>query len=283
MVKKIDLDDWVLAGGGALGVTYFHRSDPELMLKFALKDMQLSEMEQEIDVARSLYDLGLPTPEPGCVVTDGERYGTVYHRIANKISYARYLGEHPDEYDSVASEFASIARLLHSTRADNGRVRNVKDVFRKAILANPVRDNITLQKGIRLLDSMPDGCTAIHGDLHFGNIIKADGKSYLIDIANFSYGHPYFDLAMTFAVRNMQDANPGYFSEMFHCTPEDGVRFWDSFVKHYFGPGIDGHAVRQMLMPFLALRMLCMETETGQQIPESAAAVPMSVLDSIEL
>lgn len=283
MVQKIDLNDWILSGGGAVGVTYFHKTDPALLLKFDLRNLPVSELEQELEIARSVYDLGLPTPEPGYVVTDGERYGTVYHRIVNKISYARYLGEHPDEVDSIAAEFASIARKIHSTRADNGRVRNVKDVFRKSILANPIRDEITLKKALKLLETLPDGNTAVHGDLHFGNIIKADGRNYLIDISNFSCGHPNFDLAMTFAVSRMPSANPDLFRDMFHCRPEDGARFWQSFLKHYFGPDVDEDAVTQMLMPFLALRIFCMETETGSKIPDAVSVAPLSLLDNITL
>ena len=73
----IDIADYEVAGAGANGLSYNHKTDPDLMLKLynpGKRQQALSEML----VARKVYEAGIPSPEPGDFVTDGERYGILF-------------------------------------------------------------------------------------------------------------------------------------------------------------------------------------------------------------
>lgn len=266
-MKTIDINDWVLSGGGGVGVSYFHKTDPALILKMDNREVSLEEVEKGLATARVVYSLGIPTPEPGEVVFDGERYGQIFHRIQNKVSYARLIGERPDLIPQLARDFALIVKQLHSTRGKGSGLRSIKEIYGDFILANPYRSQEIKDRAMALLSSLPEADTCLHGDLHYGNIIKADGKDYLIDISSFGYGHPYFDLAMIAAIRKLAPFNPDIHLTLFHHSIEQSNLFWDCFNKEYFGKDITAAKVEEDVFPYLLIRMLTMETESQYTLP----------------
>ena len=61
--KLIDLNDYILSGGGFMGESYNHREDPGIMLKlYPLDWTKLAE--KEYDRAGKAMVLGIPTSEP---------------------------------------------------------------------------------------------------------------------------------------------------------------------------------------------------------------------------
>ena len=67
----IDLAEYERVGEGANGASYNHRQDPNVMLKLYFRNFEAAELELEL--ARKVYEMGIPTPEPGDLVTDGTR------------------------------------------------------------------------------------------------------------------------------------------------------------------------------------------------------------------
>lgn len=282
MTKIINIDDWMISGGGEAGVSYFHKTDPSLILKMDNRETTKAEVEESLETARIVYSLGIPTPEPGEVVFDGRRYGQVFHRIRNKASYARLTAEHPEMIPQLAHEYTEVVKHLHSTKGSGTGLRNIKKTYGSMIMSNTHRPKELLDKAVNLLNSLPDADTCVHGDLHFGNIIKADGRNYLIDIASFSYGHPYFDIAMMVAIHNLQSIRPEYHKELFHCTVEQSEQFWQCFIKEYFGESVTSEMVEQMVQPFLAVRMLTMESESGKPMPDPAIGRAIEFINSLK-
>lgn len=228
-MKTIDINDWVLSGGGGAGVSYFHKTDPTLILKMDNREVSREEVEKGLETAGIVYGLGIPTPEPGEVVFDGERYGQIFHRIQNKVSYARLIGEKPELIPPLAREFALIVKKLHSTKTKGSGLRSIKEIYGDFVLANPNRSQEVKGRAMALLASLPEADTCVHGDLHYGNIIRADGRDYLIDISSFGYGHPYFDLAMIAALRKLGPLSPDLHRSLFHNSIEQSELFWDRF------------------------------------------------------
>lgn len=264
-IINIDLNDWYVSGGGIIGVSYFHKTDPSLMMKFSTHPRPVEEMEREIEVSRRVYNLGIPTPEPGNVVFDGERYGQMYKRIVGKKSFARLLSEDINNADPLAKEYANAVKSLHSTKCDKTLFPDIKETYRKHILADKLRDDSFKAKAIELLESLPDAETCVHGDLHMGNVIRADGKVYFIDLGEFSYGHPFFDLAMIPAMLHSWINSPQLYIENFHCTEDYIRKFWACFVRHYFDDGMTPDEAEEQLLPYIALRQIAMEVFTGRK------------------
>ena len=97
---KIDLNDYVLSGGGANGDSYDHRTDSSVMMKLYNPGKDVQALDEML-LARKVFELGIPTPEPGDYVTDGKRYGIRFHRIVGKKSYSRATGDNPERWPSM--------------------------------------------------------------------------------------------------------------------------------------------------------------------------------------
>ena len=83
---KISLSDYTLSGGGFNGESYDFKADPSVMLKLYFPG-KIQQPLDEMNLARKVYDMGIPTPEPGeYVVTEDGRYGIRFKRILGKKS-----------------------------------------------------------------------------------------------------------------------------------------------------------------------------------------------------
>ena len=97
--KKINLSDFVLFGGGANGESYNHKQDPSLMLKLYFPG-KIQQPLDEMLLARKVYEMGIPTPEPGeYVETEDGRFGILFRRIEGKLVAQSYM---MIEYDCPA-------------------------------------------------------------------------------------------------------------------------------------------------------------------------------------
>ena len=268
----IDLKDYELSGGGKLGESYIKKDDPDVLLKLYSTDLEKMGLD-EYEKACKVYNLGLPCPEPGQVVrTPDNRVGIQFKRIHGKLSYARALSIHPENMEQYAAEFAAICKKLHSTTPPPGLFPGIKDQCKQYILENPYLTDQERSGVIRFIDTLPDGNTALHGDLHIGNVIfDEEGRKYLIDLSEFSIGNPLFDLGIIY----MQCCTiPDELEEeLYHITKDVSTRFWSLFVKEYFGPDADIDEINRQLTPISLLRILCVEKMMGYAVPPIRPAV----------
>ena len=90
---KIDLNEYERVGEGANGASYNHKTNPDIMLKIYFRNFEAAE--KELELAQKVYAMGIPTPEPGDLITDGERMGIRFRRINGKKSFSRACGYEP--------------------------------------------------------------------------------------------------------------------------------------------------------------------------------------------
>ena len=70
--KQIDLNDYVQTGEGGTSLTYTHKTRPVMAKLFNLVN-EAELAEKEFLTARAVFEMGIPTPEPLQLVTDGVR------------------------------------------------------------------------------------------------------------------------------------------------------------------------------------------------------------------
>lgn len=261
----IDLNDYELSGGGFLGESYNHRTDPGLMLKLYSPDKEKMALD-EYSLARKVYDAGIPTPEPGQLVrlADG-RLGVQFTRIPDKKSYARAVGEDPSRAEEFAARFAALCRQLHSTRMAEGVFPVAASKYLWIVEGNKFLSTPQKDKVIRFISDVPDTGTAIHGDLHYGNVICAGGQDWLIDLGDFCTGNPLFDLGVAMLIMKMSPKP--HFQELYHMDYETSIVFWEAFAKAYFGSDRPIASIEEELTPFAALRTLAFQNITDQELP----------------
>ena len=268
---KISLDDYVLSGGGFNGESYDHRTDPSVMLKLYFPG-KIQQPLDEMILARKVYDLGIPTPEPGeYVVTEDGRYGIRFRRIPGKKSYSRATGDDPENVERYATEFAGMCLQLHSTHVDTTQLENVKDRYYRLLEQNPFFTPTEKDKLGRFIADTPDEDTAIHGDLQFSNAIFVGDKRYFIDLGDFCYGNHLFDLGMVYLCCNLSGEE--FISETFHMPKSLARRFWEFFAKAYFGENRPLKEIEDDIRPYAGLKTLIIERDSNCPMPEFRTAL----------
>lgn len=268
---KISLNDYVLSGGGFNGESYDHKTDPSVMLKLYFPG-KIQQPLDEMTLARKVYDMGIPSPEPGeYVVTEDGRYGIRFRRILGKKSYSRATGDNPENVEKYATEFAQMCKLLHSTHVDTTQFQNVKDRYLNLLAENPFFTTTEKDKLGKFIVDTPDEDTAIHGDLQFSNAIFAGDKKYFIDLGDFCYGNHLFDVAMVYLCCYLSGED--FIQETFHMPKTLSKKFWDFFAPVYFGSGRNLKEIEEEIMPYAGLKTLIIERDSKCPMPEFRAAL----------
>lgn len=268
---KISLNDYVLFGGGANGESYDHKTDSSVMLKL-YHPGKIQQPLDEMNLARKVFDAGIPTPEPGeYVVTDDGRYGIRFRRIPNKKSYSRATADEPEKVQQFAAEFAMLCKQLHATHVDTSMFENVKDRYYRLLEENPFFTPTEKDRLKRFIADVPDEDTAVHGDLQFGNAIFVGNQRYFIDLGDFCWGNHLFDVAMVYLCCCLSDE--AFIKETFHMPKSLSIRFWECFVPIYFGQGIPLKEINEMILPYAGLKTLIVERDSRRPMPEFRAAL----------
>ena len=275
--KLINLDDYVRTGEGANGASYNHKTDPTVMMKLYFRNFEAAE--KELELAQKVYKIGIPTPEPGDLVTDGKQVGIRFRRMEGKRSYSRACGDEPERTEEYAREFAQLCKKLHATHVDTTMFESVKDRFYKMLEDNPDFTPEQKQKIHDFIAAAPDADTALHGDLQFGNgiFVEKDGvrKQYFIDLGDFSYGYYMFDLGMVYLCCCLNDEQ--WTMEVNHMSNATARRFWDAFAREYFGPDADLEQIENEVKIYAGIKTLMVERDTHCPMPQFRAMLEGTV------
>ncbi|MBO6306152.1 MAG: TIGR02172 family protein [Paludibacteraceae bacterium] len=273
----IDLNDYVRSGEGANGASYNHKTDPNVMLKLYFRNFEAAE--KELELAQKVYAMGIPTPEPGDLITDGKQIGIRFRRIEGKKSYSRACGDNPENTEEYAREFARLCKQLHATHVDTAQFENVKDRYYKMLSDNPDFTPEQKEKIRAFIAAAPDAATALHGDLQFGNgiFVEKDGvrKQYFIDLGDFCYGYYMFDLGMVYLCCCLN--NEEWTQEVNHMSNATARRFWDAFAREYFGPEADLEQVEKEVRVYAGIKTLMVERDTRCPMPQFRAMLEGTV------
>ncbi len=264
--KKINLLDFELTGFGANGESYNKKDNDEVMIKLYFKQFNKKNIERELQLTQKIYKIGIPTPQPGEYITDGEgRYGIMFQRIKNKKSYARLCGDDPQNVEKYARKFATMCRKLHSIKIKKGYLEDEKQKQLKRLKENLFLSSTEKEFIKKTIINTPEANSPIHGDLHFGNVITTGEKCYFIDNGDFSMGHPYFDLGMVLMTTIFEEEQ--FLKEQFHMEFDTAKMFWHYFIKEYFGEEQDEKIWIEKLRPYAGVKLLMMEEYSGIKFP----------------
>ena len=253
---ELDLREWEKSGEGHTADSLDH-ADGDAMMKLYYDFIPNTVIEREKRTAQAAFLLGVPTPMPGEIVcTDDGRYGCSFERLANKRSFFRAVSQEPERLEEYAVRFAHMTKKLHETPCDKAVFPSYQEKLSKIIRS---LDSLTDAEKKKLLDflySVEDTGMCIHGDLHGGNAITDDTVDLFIDMGDFSYGNPLFDLGMLFQIKHFGDDAACLRS--FHIDHATCCRFCDVFAAEYFGADTPEklEEVQRKMMPFAGFQAL---------------------------
>jgi uncharacterized protein (TIGR02172 family) len=253
-IQRINLDDYIQTGEGGTALTYTHK-DGLSLAKLYNPGFEADRAKAEFFTARAVFELGIPSPEPFRLITDGERSGAEYELIKNKRSYTRIISQEPERLEEISLKFARMAKELHAKQADTTRLQSYKQRIANFYHEKDMVPEDYKQRVLQFLDTVPDTPRCLHGDLHIGNIITDGQRDLWIDLGEFAYGVPEWDLALLWTMcHNM----PGDRVEhIFHITHETMMAHWDIFFPAYLGTSAPQaiHEANQRLLPYYAAKV----------------------------
>ena len=250
--QHINISDYTYSGEGGQGVAYTHKSEKRLAKLFN-PGFDATFAFKEFEMSRAAFEMGVPTPEPFRLITDGERVGTEYELIENKRSFCRIISEEPERIEEISIRFAKACRDLHAMKADTSRVPSMKARMIEFYNQEGTVPAFLKEKVMPILENIPDTPTCLHGDMQIGNIITDGRRNLWIDIGQSAYGAPEWDLGMCWRV--CQIPNPEMTDNLFHLRPDQMQQHWNLFAPAYFGvdPKDMGDVIRH-IMPYASIK-----------------------------
>jgi uncharacterized protein (TIGR02172 family) len=231
--EQVSVEGLELIGQGANGKVY--RMDPERIIKVYQPDAALEDIERERELAQKAFLKGINTAITYNIAKCGDCFGVIFE-LLNAKSLSETIVANPQNYDRYAKEYVEVYKSFHTTQVEKGEFPAVKDIYHGYI--DGCRDWYTqeeLCKLRKLVDSIPDRNTLIHGDYHARNIMVVEGELMMIDMGDVSMGHPMFDFLATAATQaNLVDLNPEYAPIHTGMPVEYIKRLWNDLLKLYF-------------------------------------------------
>ncbi len=232
-MKEISVDSCELLGKGANGEVY--RIDDERIVKLFSETASIDVIQREKALSQKAMIYGLPTAISFDIVKCGNRYGAVFELLDAK-TLSTTIKNDPSAFDTYADSYVDLYKKLHSTVVKKEDFPSIKEIYYDYI--DDCKDWYTpeqLDTLRKIVDSIPDRDTLIHGDYHANNIMIVDGQLLLIDMGDLSFGHPIFDFLATAATQvNLVKLNPA-FAEVHTNMPVDKItKLWSHLIDRYF-------------------------------------------------
>ena len=252
--ERINLDDYIQTGEGGTALTYNHK-DGKTLAKLFMSGFAADTAKHEFLINQVVYESGLPTPKPIRLLTDGERFGAEYELINNKRSFTRIISQEPDKLVPFSERFAVLAKQIHQTPADTMRLPDMRELAGTWIDRLADFPDELKRRFHRFLETVPSTPTCLHGDLHIGNIITDGQRDLWIDVGDFAYGVPEWDLGMMYYSSHF--LSPERADNIFHLDNDTLRAHWDAFAPVYYGTDSKEalEAEVRKLHPFIATKM----------------------------
>ena len=261
-MENVDLADYEESGDGYTAISYNHK-DGKRMMKLYAEYIPAQVPEEELRISRAITSLGLRIPQALRMVTDGKRVGVEFERIVPKKSFARAISEQPERMDEYMQRFAALSRQLHAIPCDTHSFAPVDDFFRRSVAVAKDFTEEEKKRMLAFIDTVEPTTTCIHGDLHIGNAIfnPETDESYWIDLADFRYGNPLFDMGMFYFVSHYPD--DALTQRLYHISKAQMSEVWRLFVRYYFEGRVTEAEADVLLAPFAALYMVRFSSREG--------------------
>lgn len=277
--ELIDMSHYTESGDGYTSLSYNHDGG-KLMIKlyhdFVTEAVPITELRK----SRAIADMGLSIPKATRLVTDGKRKGVEFERIVNKKSYARAISQNPEKLGELSREFAAFCKKLHSTPGKTELFKDIADQFIEDLKHCKTFTQDEIDRMVRFVESLPRTTNCVHGDMHIGNALIADGKQYWIDLADFGYGNPMFDLGMLhficFGFPSEEDMQ-----RLYHVSCAQLKEIFEAFLCGYFDEDCDIEAKTAEVAKFSALHMAKFDAR-GIMMPHMKTMVREWLLDKIQ-
>ena len=231
--REVSVEGCKMLGHGAKGAVY--RYDNELIIKVFNENNSFHDVEQEITLSRKAFILGIPTAISFGIVSVGTQYGAMYE-LLNAETISSCIARNPGQVKIYARIMANLARKIHSIDvSDDSSFPMVIDRLRAYVRGGVAYDDIELsERCLKLLDTLPERNTLVHGDFHTGNVFMKKGEPLLIDMDRLAKGHPYAELSdLCYYYVVLGEDDPSVVENFMGFSYQTALVFFQEFLRYY--------------------------------------------------
>ncbi len=231
--KEISVEGCKLIGKGAKGEVY--RYDDELVIKVFNENNKYKDVEKEIAQSRRSFILGIPTAISFGIVSVGDRYGAMYELLESE-TISECIAKDQGRVKSYAKIMAELAHTIHDIEVteEDGFPSAYGRLSDYIVGGVEKEDKELAEKCKKLLDTLPDVNTLVHGDFHTGNVFLQNGEPLLIDMDRLSTGHPIVELSdLYYFYVVLGEDDPSVVEKFMGFSFKTARAFFDSFLKYY--------------------------------------------------
>ena len=231
--REMSVDGCRLLGKGAKGDVY--RYDDELIIKVYNQNNTYHDVEQEIALSRKAFILGIPTAISFGIVSVGKLYGAMYELVESD-TVSKCLERNRGQVDYYAKIMAELALQIHSTSVtEEDGFPDATDRLKGYIKRGVAYESQELAgKCLRLVDTLPESKTLVHGDFHTGNVFLQNGEALLIDMDRLSTGHSIVDISgLYYFYVVLGEGDPSVVEDFMGFSYQTAGEFYGCFLKHY--------------------------------------------------
>lgn len=232
--RKLSVDGCEIIGKGAKGTVY--RYDKETVVKVYNNPDSLEAIQNERNLAREAFVLGIPTAISYDIARIDGKFGSVFELLDTK-SYSQLIKDDPDNTDTYVSDYANLLRQIHDTMIKPGSMPDYRPKANKWFsVAKPFLPESTATKLGAMIEAIPDRGTMLHCDYHTNNLMQMNGEALIIDMDTLSHGHPIFELANTYtAHKGFSETMPEMTEGFLQLPISIANNIWDRFLPKYLG------------------------------------------------
>lgn len=233
-IKKIYIDGAQIIGEGFFSTVYRINKDTIIKVFNRVSDPQ--QIERELKLAKEAFVLGIPTAISFDIVKVGDKLGVRFEMLDCQSLKNAFLNE-PNNYINYIEKYAKLLKKINTTDCMDPTLPNAKDAYLyKVELIKEYIDEKHYLKAKRIVESIPERMTFVHGDCHFKNIMVQGDEFLLIDMDTLSRGHPIFELA---AIRApyiaFEEDDPGNCEKFLGVSKELASNIYNDVVNEYLG------------------------------------------------
>ena len=251
-MREVSVEGCKVIGHGYYGTIY--RLSKDTIVKVYSHAMTLDRIENERELARKAFVLGVPTAIPMDIVKVGEFYGSVFELLDAETLCERIIKD-VGNIDKYVKQSVDVLKVIHSAELKPGELSDKKEeVLGWAKEIQPMLPKDVGNRIISLVKGIKEDNHMLHGDYHIKNVMMIGEDPFIIDMDTLSMGSPIFELGF------MYSSYVGY-QEIDH---DNGMQFFGiehEHLVHFFNRSIEmycnGYTNDQVALVIKKCRILC--------------------------
>lgn len=246
------MEKGLLIGKGKTAEVYEWGADR--VLKLFIKNFSDERVIYEAEIGKAVNEAGVPSPKVYDIIELDGRKGIIFERIYGK-TLSRLIKEEPWKLCYHAKQMAKFQYEIHNY--------SITDILpsQKERFETKMEKSLDIlgEKGIRILnyiDSLQDGNSICHGDIHSKNIIISDKGPVAIDWNSGYKGNPLGDVARTYLTLNLPPKS-AIISNINKILPDNPRRLtYSTYLKEYMElANIELEDINAWILPVAAARL----------------------------